>query len=54
MYHVLHYTFTSMLINRNINLYTIVRLLGNDHAYTTGRYAHLEVDTLKAAVRKLA
>ena len=53
-YHDLRHTFASMLINKGVDLYTIGRLLGNDHAYTTGRYAHLEVDTLKAAVRKLA
>ena len=53
-YHDLRHTFASFLINKKVDLFTIGRLLGNDHAYTTGRYAHLELDTLKAAVRKLA
>jgi integrase len=53
-YHDLRHTFASMLINNGVTIYTVARLLGNDPSYTAPRYAHLDLKTLKAAVRKLA
>ena len=52
-YHDLRHTFASLLINKGVDLYTVARLLGNDPAYTTPRYAHLALATLKRAVGKL-
>lgn len=52
-YHDLRHTYASMLVNKDVDLYVVARLLGNDPSYTAPRYAHLRLGTLKRAVRKL-
>jgi len=52
-FHDLRHTFASMLINQNVDLYTVGQLLGHSAPITTARYAHLSQASLKRAVGKL-
>jgi len=52
-FHDLRHTFSSMLINQGVDLYTVGKLLGHSSPVTTQRYAHLQQATLEKAVRKL-
>ena len=52
-YHDLRHTYASFIANSEGDLYVAARLLGNDPAYTTPRYAHLVMKTLKKAVRRV-
>lgn len=52
-WHDLRHTCASMLINLDVDLYTVGRILGHTATVTTARYAHLSHDTLKKAMEKL-
>lgn len=52
-WHDLRHTCASMLINKDVDLYTVGRVLGHNATVTTARYAHLSHDTLKKAMEKL-
>lgn len=47
--HDLRHSFASFLVSRGVPLFTIGALLGHTQSRTTQRYAHLDVDVLRAA-----
>jgi len=52
-FHDLRHTFASYLRQRGVDLHTIATLAGHRDLRMTKRYAHLNVDSLRAAVSKL-
>lgn len=51
--HDLRHTCASMLINQEVDLYTVGKILGHSGPATTARYAHLSTGTLEKAMSKL-
>lgn len=51
--HDLRHSFASFLVNQQVDLNTIGRLLGHTQTQTTQRYAHLKDETLRAASEKI-
>jgi integrase len=52
-FHDCRHSFASYLSQRNVDLYTISKLLGHKDTRMTKRYSHLNVDNLREAVSKL-
>lgn len=52
-FHDLRHTTASLLINEGVDLYTVGKILGHKNAATTKRYAHLSVETLTQAMKKI-
>lgn len=52
-FHDLRHFFASELINAGVDTYTVGRLLGHLSPASTRRYAHLDVASLSAAVRRV-
>jgi len=50
-FHSLRHSFASNLVQKGVNLYTIKELLGHSSISTTEVYAHLNMDTLKEAIK---
>jgi len=50
-FHSLRHSFASNLVQKGVNLYTIKELLGHSSISSTEIYAHLNMDTLKEAIR---
>jgi site-specific recombinase XerD len=50
-FHTLRHSFASNLAQRGVSLYTIKELLGHTSISTTEIYSHLNVDTLKEAMK---
>jgi len=53
VFHTLRHTFASWLVKRGHPLYTVGKLLGHKTATLTNRYAHLALDTQRAAASQL-
>ena len=47
--HDLRHTFATILINKDVHLQVVGKLLGHSDIRTTQRYAHLVTNTLKQA-----
>jgi site-specific recombinase XerD len=52
-FHDLRHSCASLLINAGVDLYTVGRILGHSQPSVTQRYAHLQLGTLKKAMRKI-
>jgi len=52
-FHDLRHSFASRLVRAGVDLYVVQRLLGHASPIMTQRYAHLDDDTLVAAVAKI-
>lgn len=52
-FHSLRHSFASNLVQKGVPLYTIKELLGHSSISTTEIYSHLNMDTLREAVKKL-
>ena len=52
-FHSLRHSFASNLVQKGVSLYTIKELLGHSSISTTEIYSHLNMDSLRAAVKKL-
>lgn len=52
-FHDLRHSAASEMVNAGVDLYTVGGVLGHRDSRSTQRYAHLNTDTLKAAVRKI-
>lgn len=52
-FHDWRHSAASELINAGIDLYTVGRVLGHKDSRSTGRYSHLAIDSLTAAVAKI-
>jgi len=52
--HDLRHSFASLSLSQGVDLYTVSKLLGHKNISTTTRYAHLELEKLKAASNKMA
>ncbi|MBX3008035.1 MAG: tyrosine-type recombinase/integrase [Melioribacteraceae bacterium] len=52
-FHTLRHSFASNLVQNGVPLYSIKELLGHSSISTTEIYAHLNMDTLREAVKKL-
>jgi len=52
-FHDLRHTFASLLIQNGADQYPVQKLLGHKDSRMTQRYAHLSVDSLRAAISKL-
>lgn len=52
-FHTLRHSFASNLAQKSVSLYTIKELLGHSSISTTEIYAHLNMDSLKEAIKKL-
>ncbi len=52
-FHSLRHSFASNLVQKGVPLYTIKELLGHSSISTTEIYSHLNMETLREAVRKL-
>jgi integrase/recombinase XerD len=50
-FHSLRHSFASNLVQKGVNLYTIKELLGHSSIATTEIYSHLNMDSLKDAIR---
>jgi site-specific recombinase XerD len=50
-FHSLRHSFASNLVQKGVSLYTIKELLGHSSISTTEVYAHLNMDSLKEAIR---
>lgn len=50
-FHSLRHSFASNLVQKGVNLYTIKELLGHSSISTTEIYSHLNMDSLKEAIR---
>lgn len=51
--HDLRHSAASAMINNEVDLYTVGKILGHKDQRSTQRYSHLSVDTLTAAIRKI-
>jgi len=49
-FHSLRHTFASWLVQRQVSIYVVSRLLGHSNISTTEQYSHLRRDDLKGAV----
>ncbi len=52
-FHDCRHTFASYLVQKDVSLYTVQKLLGHKDISQTTRYAHLAPKTLEVAVRRL-
>jgi integrase len=52
-WHDLRHSFASLLANEGVDLYVIGKLLGHASMQTTSRYAHLQDETMRAAMAKI-
>ena len=52
-FHSLRHSFASNLVQKGVPLYTIKELLGHSSISTTEIYSHLNMETLREAVKKL-
>jgi len=52
-FHSLRHSFASNLVQRGVPLYTIKELLGHSSVSTTEIYSHLNMETLREAIKKL-
>lgn len=52
-FHSLRHSFASNLAQKGVSLYTIKELLGHSSISTTEIYSHLNMDSLKEAIKKL-
>lgn len=52
-FHDLRHSAASEMINAGVDLYTVGAVLGHKDPRSTKRYAHLAVETLKNAIRKI-
>jgi len=52
-FHCLRHSFASNLVQKGVPLYTIKELLGHSSISTTEIYSHLNVETLREAIKKL-
>ncbi len=52
-FHSLRHSFASNLVQKGVPLYTIKELLGHSSISTTEIYSHLNMDTLRDAIKKL-
>lgn len=52
-FHSLRHSFASSLVQKSVSLYTIKELLGHSSISTTEIYSHLNMDSLKEAIKKL-
>lgn len=52
-FHDLRHTTASLLINAGVDLYTVGQILGHKSQATTKRYAHLSIETLTKAMKKI-
>lgn len=53
-FHDLRHSNASAMINNGVDLYTVGKVLGHRSPQSTQRYAHLAIETLDAAVRKIS
>lgn len=53
-FHDLRHSNASAMINKGVDLYTVGKVLGHRSPQSTQRYAHLAIETLDAAVRKIS
>ena len=51
--HALRHTYASRLIAVGVDLYTVQALLGHSSFTETEKHAHLQVDKLREAVKRL-
>lgn len=54
LYDATRHSFASNLLNRNVPLAKISKLLGHTNTTTTERYAHMDVNSLKMDIRKVS
>jgi site-specific recombinase XerD len=52
-FHSLRHSFASNLVQKGVPLYTIKELLGHSSISTTEIYSHLNMDSLREAIKKL-
>ena len=52
-FHTLRHSFASYLVQKGVPLYTIKELLGHSSISTTEIYSHLNMDSLRDAIKKL-
>jgi len=52
-FHSLRHSFASRLVQQGVPLYTVKELLGHSSIATTEIYSHLDMETLREAVRRL-
>lgn len=52
-FHDLRHSAASALVNAGVPLYTVGAILGHKSRASTGRYAHLETETLRAAIDRI-
>jgi integrase/recombinase XerC len=52
-FHTLRHSFASNLVQKGVSLYTIKELLGHSSISTTEIYSHLNMETLREAIKKL-
>ena len=52
-FHSLRHSFASNLVQKGVSLYTIKELLGHSSISTTEIYSHLNMDSLREAIKKL-
>ena len=52
-FHTLRHTFASWLVAQNVNIYTVMELLGHSNVTTTQIYAHLQKSQLQNSVNQL-
>lgn len=53
-FHDLRHSNASAMINKGVDLYTVGQVLGHRSPQSTQRYAHLSIESLDAAVRKIS
>lgn len=53
-FHDLRHSNASAMINNGVDLYTVGQVLGHRSPQSTKRYAHLSMESLEAAVRKIS